>query len=75
MTDKEAYELLLKYCGGKKGLLMIKEMIRVAGVDTAIKNTMKVLKQQHPNVRHDDFEVWVRQSYEYVQKQMSNPLN
>ena len=74
MSDKEAYELLLKYCGGEKGLAMIREMILVAGVEVAIKNTIDVLYEKHPTAPQD-FHGWIRQSYNYIEEQMNQPLN
>jgi hypothetical protein len=74
MTDKEAYELLLKYCGGEKGLLMIKEMIHVAGIETAT-NNMIIVYEQNLGKIPDEFKQWIYQGFKYVQKEMSKSLS
>lgn len=74
MTDKEAFELLVKYGGGEWGLAKIRDMILVANVETAIKNTITILHKRHPNAPKD-FDDWIRQAFTYVEKQMKQPLN
>lgn len=64
MTDKEAYELLVKY-GGEKSISMIKEMIHVAGIDKAIENTVWAYEKNHKKV-DQDFKDWIRQAFNYL---------
>lgn len=74
MTDKEAHELLIKYSGGEKGLAMVREMISIAGVDTAVKNTI-ISAEKSGKQLPEDFKYWIKQAYEYVNQQMQMPLN
>lgn len=64
MTDKEAYELLVKY-GGEQSILLIKEMIHVAGIDKALENTEKAASNQGKPMS-DDMKAWMRQAYTYL---------
>lgn len=66
MTDKEAYELLVKY-GGEKSIVMIKEMIHVAGVEKALENTIWAYERQYKKV-NQDFKDWMRQAFNYLIK-------
>lgn len=66
MTDKEAFELLVKYAG-EKGIVLIKEMIHVAGIETAVENTVKSYENRHFKVGQD-FKDWMRQAFEYLVK-------
>lgn len=64
MTDKEAYELLVKY-GGEKSISMAKEMIHIAGIEKAIENTIWAYEKQYKNT-DQDFKDWIRQAYTYM---------
>jgi hypothetical protein len=64
MTDKEAYELLLKY-SGEKEIVLIKEMIHVAGIDKAVENTIWAYEKLHFKVGQD-FKDWMRQAFTYI---------
>lgn len=64
MTDKEAYELLVKH-GGEKSISMIKEMIHVAGIEKALENTIWAYERQHKKV-NQDFKDWMRQAFNYL---------
>lgn len=64
MTDKEAYELLLKH-SGEKGIVLIKEMIHVAGIDKAVENTVWAYEKRHFKVGQD-FKDWMRQAFNYL---------
>jgi hypothetical protein len=70
MTDKESYELLIKYCGGEKGVLQIREMIRMVGAEGAVQS-MKSVYKDFPK----DFENWMRQAFKYLETKMNQPLN
>ena len=70
MTDKEAYELLVKY-SGEKGLIQQREMIRQIGVEETAKLILSQFKQKVP----DDFKVWLMQGMNYLSKTMSTNLN
>lgn len=74
MTDKEAYELMYKYGGGEKGIIMIKEMIHLVGVEGAKKNIIKAAKANNTNLP-DDVKDWIYQGLRYIQSQMDKPLN
>ena len=67
MTDKEAFELLLKYCGGEKGLTMIKNMIHLVGLHGAVSNMEKLYEKEHGKMP-TDFKDWVYQSFRYLQQ-------
>lgn len=73
MTDREAFELVVKW-GGEKSVLMIKEMIQVAGVETAANNIMKVYWQEGV-ILTEDYKDWIRQSVNYIASEMNKPLN
>jgi hypothetical protein len=75
MTDTEAYELLLKYCGGEKGLIMIKDMIHMVGVEGTVNNILRAYGTQYKNEMSEDFKEWVAQSLRHVQKLMNEPVN
>lgn len=76
MSDKEAYELLVKYSGGEHTLTMIREMIHIAGIEIAVKNTLIAMSNQKKGkVIPEDFAAWVYQSFRYIQNQMQQPLN
>lgn len=64
MTNKEAYELLVKY-GGEPSISMIKEMIHIAGIDVALKNTERAAANQGKPL-NDDMKAWMRQAYTYL---------
>lgn len=70
MSDKEAYELLVKY-SGKKGLIQLSEMIRHIGVERTAEIILKQYKQQVP----DEFKEWMLQGLTYLSKMMSVTLN
>lgn len=74
MSDIEAYELLLEYCGGEKGLILIKDMIHVGGLDVAVKNTIITMEDSGIRVP-EDFKEWIRQSFQYIQTEMTKPNN
>lgn len=73
MTDKEAYELMLKY-GGEQSLVRINEMILVAGVKTCANNIIEVFKKHHGAIEAD-VEEWIRQGVRYAHFKMQQPLN
>lgn len=64
MTDKEAYELLVKY-GGEKSISLIKEMIHVAGIEKAIENSIWAFEKKKFKV-DEDFKDWLRQAFTYL---------
>ena len=70
MTDKEAYELLVKY-SGEKGLVMQREMLRNVGIDKTMKSILQNYKVKVP----DEFKIWMKQGLTYLNKKMSEPLN
>jgi hypothetical protein len=70
MTDKEAYELLVKY-SDEKGLIQQREMIRQIGVEETAKLILSQYKQKVP----DDFKLWMIQGLNYLSKMMSTHLN
>jgi len=66
MTDREAYELLVKY-SGEKGIVLIKEMIHVAGIDKALENMEWAYKKNGKEI-NQEFKDWMRQAFEYLVK-------
>lgn len=64
MTDKEAYELLVKY-SGEQGIVMIKEMIHEVGIDKALENINKVYVS-HGQPINNDIKWWIRQAFKYI---------
>lgn len=74
MTDLEAYELLVKYCGGEIGIIRIREMIHLVGVDKAVDNMCKTYAKNNNEIS-DDFRQWMQQSFDYLSKKMSQPEN
>lgn len=64
MTDIEAYELLVKYAG-EKGIVLIKEMIHVAGVDVALKNMERSYNNNGHKISYE-FKDWMRQAFDYL---------
>ena len=70
MTDKEAYELLVKY-SDEKALIMQREMIRNIGVERTANFIVNSYNQKVP----DAFKQWVLQALNHLNKTMLNPLN
>lgn len=64
MTDKEAYELLVKY-SGEKGIVLIKEMIHIGGIDMALKNMEQAYESSGQKIK-GDFKQWMRQAFTYL---------
>lgn len=64
MTDKEAYELLVKYAG-EKGIVLIKEMIHVAGIDKTLENIEWSYRKNGHKI-NQEFKDWQRQAFEYL---------
>lgn len=64
MTDEEAYELLVKY-SGEKGIVLIKEMIHIAGVDIALKNMERSYNKNGHEISNE-FKDWMRQAFTYL---------
>lgn len=65
MTDKEAYELLVKYSGGEQGLLKTKELVHVLGINEAVEMMAKVYKNAGKPLP-PDFKEWMRQAFTYM---------
>jgi hypothetical protein len=74
MTDKEAYDLFVKYSGGEKGILMVREMIHLVGVSKAVEN-MVVSYSKSGQIINGDFKEWMTQAFTYLQDQMQKPNN
>ena len=70
MTDKEAYELLVKY-SDEKGLIQQREMIRQIDVEKTAEMILSQYKQKVPA----DFKQWMIQGLNYLNKMMLTPLN
>lgn len=64
MTDKEAYDLLLKHAG-EQGISLTREMIHIGGMEKAIENTVKVYEEKYFKVGKD-FKIWLRQAFNYL---------
>lgn len=74
MSNEEAYELLIKYLGGEKGVMMIREMIHHVGVDEAVENMIETYHdlKQKPT---EEFKQWMKQAFEFMKNKMQQPLN
>ena len=70
MTDKEAYELMVKYAG-PQGVKMLTEMIHLVGVKKTVENIIKVWSGEMP----EDFKAWMFQGAKYIKARMSKPFN
>jgi hypothetical protein len=70
MTDREAYELLLRY-SNEKTLIQEREMIRQIGAEETAKLILSMYEQELP----EDFKTCVLQGLNYLSKMMSEPLN
>lgn len=70
MTDKEAYDLMVKY-GGPKVITMLTEMIHLVGVEQAVNNIIQVWPREMP----DDFKFWMYQSACYIKNQIGKQMN
>jgi hypothetical protein len=70
MTDKQAYEILLKY-SDEKSLIMQKEMVRQIGVNETAKMIQKAYGKKLPA----DFKKWMKQGLKYLSNEMSKPNN
>ena len=68
MSGKEAHDLLLKYCGGEKGLAMINAMIHSIGIEETVKTFTSEYKKKNMELPKD-FKEWMRQSFEYCNNQ------
>jgi hypothetical protein len=64
MTDKEAYDLLVKY-SGEKGISLVKEMIHVAGIDKALENIEWAYKKNGQQIT-EEYRQWMRQAFNYL---------
>lgn len=73
MTDKEAFDLLLKY-GGEKSIILIKDMIHVAGADVAIKNIKLVYQKRHGEIS-SDLSAWIEQGVRHIAQEMTGNSN
>lgn len=65
MSDKEAYELLVKYSGGEQGLLKTKELVHALGIDGAVSMMADVYKNAGKPLPLD-FKEWMRQAFTYM---------
>lgn len=74
MTDKEAYETLVKFAGGEKQILMIREMIHMVGNKKAADNMISAYAARKIIIT-DEYKEWIYQSFEYMSKQMSKSNN
>lgn len=70
MTNKEAFELFVKY-GGEGSIVKIQDMIHTAGVEVAKANTIAVFKMRHPGYfKMDEFVTFLCQGIDYINEQM-----
>ena len=70
MSDKEAYELLVKY-SDEKSLIKQREMLRQIGV----KNTLNMIIRAYEVPLSEDFKNWMFQALTYLNKEMLKPTN
>jgi len=70
MSDKEAYELLVKY-SNEKSLIQQREMLRQIGIE----NTMNMIIEAYGVPLSEDFKNWMFQALTYLNKEMLKPTN
>lgn len=73
LTDREAFELMVKY-GSEKSLSLINEMILVAGIETAINNIIKVYETKDPNTP-EEMKQWIRQGVRFLHNKNQSNVN
>jgi hypothetical protein len=73
MTDKEAYELMLKY-GGEISISKAKEMIHLVGIEKATENIEWAYRKQKSEPMPNEFTDWIKQGLRYISEQL-NPQN
>lgn len=69
MTNREAFELFVKY-GGESSIVKIQDMIHLAGIETAKVNTILTFKEKYPHL-NDDFATFLCQGIDYIAEQMT----
>lgn len=74
MTDLEAYEIMLKYSGGEKTMLMVRDMIHSVGIDAAVKNMGIAMIEAGQEVPKE-YQKWMKQAFRHIQSKMNEPLN
>lgn len=70
MSNKEAYELLIKY-SDEKSLIQQREMLRQIGVE----NTTNFIIQAYEVPITEDFKNWIYQALSYLNEEMQRPTN
>lgn len=74
MTDRECFELMLKY-GGEKSLIMIKEMIHTAGEEVCANTMVKTYTDAFGGKVSEEFKDFLRRGVAYVANQMQSDIN
>lgn len=70
MSNKDAYELLIKY-SDEKSLIQQREMLRQIGVE----NTTNFIIQAYEVPITEDFKNWIYQALSYLNEEMQRQTN
>lgn len=75
MTDEEAYELMVKYGGGKRGMTMINEMLHLVGIEGAFNNINISFVNREKKEMPEDFKAWMIQALTHAYRKLAENKN
>lgn len=72
LTDRDAFELLVKY-GGEKSVILTQEMLHVGGEEMTVRNIL-ISYEKNGGVA-EPVKQMIRQGVRYIKQQMETPKN
>lgn len=74
MTDQDCYEIMLKWGNGAIGEEMIKEIIRVRGLDGAVNLIYDLYKKEGIEITND-YKDWIFRGFRHIENNMRQESN